>query len=263
MSGPRDLITTSTPRAKSARLCLHRRGFSIIELLVIVFVIALLLTLLLPELSSVRRVAREAASSTRVKEISAAVTAYSRDAREVFPYAAPGERVQMRDDLTISSSDPFALEYLYRGLLSSQLPWPAFREVWLSPSARRSEAEGDAGLPSYLYAWAFAARPRLWDPDHQPTASDLGASNWSAVRSPSRKVMILDHELAYVPKGSAQWIGVDRADPVAMAFVDGHAALKRPSDASSPIGNRLQADTSRRRESRVFNTRDGIAGADY
>jgi len=257
MSRPQHLAIMVATRAKSTG-----RGFSIVELMVVVLVIGLLLALLLPALSSVRRAARDTASLARAKEISAVITAYSQDAREYFPYSAAGDAVNMGDGSSIASSDPFALEYLYAGLVSSHLPWPAFREVWLSPSAQRSSSESWLP-PSYLYTWAFAAHPRLWNLDHPPSTLDLGASNWAAIRWPSRKVLILDQELPYVSKRHAQWIGVDRADPVAMAFIDGHASLNRPHEASSPVPNRLQAETGRRRESRIFNTRDGVAGADY
>jgi len=67
------------PGIATARNCADSGGFSLIELLVVVAMIALLLAILLPSLSGAREQARAAVCGSSLKQISLAATAYGQE----------------------------------------------------------------------------------------------------------------------------------------------------------------------------------------
>lgn len=64
------------------------RGFSLIELLVTVAIIALLLTILLPSLAGARRASRAIACAANLRTIGQAVVHYQNDNRDYFPLSS-------------------------------------------------------------------------------------------------------------------------------------------------------------------------------
>ncbi|MCX5659312.1 MAG: prepilin-type N-terminal cleavage/methylation domain-containing protein [Planctomycetota bacterium] len=73
--------------------CIHRRGsrpgFTLIELLVVISIIALLVGLLLPALSSAREVARSAQCGTRLQGIGRMIYVYAADYNDCSPNETP------------------------------------------------------------------------------------------------------------------------------------------------------------------------------
>lgn len=65
-----------------------RRGFTLVELLVVVSIVALLVSILLPTLRGARAQAKRAACSGHLKQIGVALTAYLFDYNDRFPYAS-------------------------------------------------------------------------------------------------------------------------------------------------------------------------------
>lgn len=61
-------------------------GFTIIELLVVIAVLALLLSILLPSVSSARRRARTAACLVNLRQLAVATASYAGDAQDALPY---------------------------------------------------------------------------------------------------------------------------------------------------------------------------------
>ncbi|MFG0328388.1 MAG: type II secretion system protein [Phycisphaerales bacterium] len=99
-------------RAKSTRLpavttCSgFRRGFTIVEVLVVVGIMALLIALILPALSKTRRSSQTAASASNLKQLGVALEMYTGDNRGWLPRALP---------LVNDPSDPASWDE----------PWPA------------------------------------------------------------------------------------------------------------------------------------------
>ena len=74
------------------------RGFTLVELLVVIGIIALLISILLPVLSKVRRQATKTSCAARLRQLSATVHMYSNEHRGKV---LPGERTDNPDEHTI------------------------------------------------------------------------------------------------------------------------------------------------------------------
>jgi len=117
-----------------------RRAFSLIELLVAIAVIAILLALAIPALSSARRASQQTASASNLRQIGVALETY-RDANEgFFPYFLP----------QLGRSEVIGRVTLDEAIAALGLP----REVLLAPAdpkVRSGEADELFGYSSYAY----------------------------------------------------------------------------------------------------------------
>jgi len=68
----------------------ERKGFTMIELMVVVAIISILLTILAPALTSIVRMAKTAVCSSRLETIGKAATAYAGSNEQQLPYRADG-----------------------------------------------------------------------------------------------------------------------------------------------------------------------------
>jgi prepilin-type N-terminal cleavage/methylation domain-containing protein len=64
-----------------------RRGFTLIEILVVVAIIALLIAIILPSMSAVRRNAKKTVCRSNLKQIGAALQMYMKSNRDLLPHA--------------------------------------------------------------------------------------------------------------------------------------------------------------------------------
>jgi prepilin-type N-terminal cleavage/methylation domain-containing protein/prepilin-type processing-associated H-X9-DG protein len=67
--------------------CMGRRGFTLVEILVVIGVIAVLMAILLPTLSLATESSRRVSCASQLRQVGAALTAYVNENRGEFPYA--------------------------------------------------------------------------------------------------------------------------------------------------------------------------------
>lgn len=229
------------------------RGFSLIELLVVLAIITLLVSLLAPVISRARSVAHRTSCLSNLRQIGTAFTMYVTDFEDRFPNNDdPALWMGRRWRWPLSS-------YLYQGLRRD----PAFpndpnRSVKLGgnilvcPSDPQAPQQWDD--TSYAYCAAFYHTPEqvngmtttdLYGPGSPPCVSQSLAS----VAYPAQKVLVAEWLAPHsqVMAGWWQWRGARN-----YLFVDGHAKYL-PATALQPAVNGYPDPNL---------TRNGIAGFD-
>ncbi len=238
-----------------------RRGFTLIELMVVIVILAVLLALSIPALMPSRQAARHAASLALCRNIAASVFAYGTDFRESFPFfVTPGDlngRARIRD-----------FEFPGGGYMHPQVwHWaslvvPDYCDVPLSaiePEGVRNLLENEYGWPSYIIrSGYFLSRTTLADPKFFSLQTPdnpvqyLRAQRWSTLVYPNRKGIITD--VLWTERNPGR---LRRVVPV--AFGDGSA---RGYDLNAPMRGTGFCSPPFMQSSPIETTISGLAGAD-
>ena len=240
-------------------MCKHRRAaFTLVELLVSIGVIALLLTLVLPAMSHVRRNSKRLKSLTNIRTLGTVMDAYCNANKEAYP--------QIDEDrmYTTASGSTFGgpfwdVHYTWVGVVADFMPREHYHEIIKCPDALSSERY----LPytSYWYSWTFVVRAEWWKDTPDPAALRSG-SRVADVLFPSRKCVLWDEDAGYY-KSANKRIGNDIAVDVPVCFADGSARILKPSDATTPMPNSSAPGNPIENTRRLLCTRDGVRGVDY
>lgn len=164
---------------------LKRAGFTLVELLVVVGIIAVLAALLFPVFARVRAKAQNATCLSNLKQIGLALTQYTADHDGVFPPA--DQQVWVRDPQNPNRSTPqgngkkwFDLVTPYTGKSLAGLRCPATYVPYFFPLE-------ELPLAGYAYNAEISETVRVTDKTHRQE----GRSE-TAVRYPSRLVTVFD-----------------------------------------------------------------------
>lgn len=261
----------------------HRSsGFSLIELLVVISIIAVLISILLPALAGARTASRELASLSNVRSLGQTFQLYH-DQYKSFPFIRGGVKPEGFDapsapgvyfirwypeGTIIGTNRVWSMSLLWPGLVANIAPWTEHIKSWISPGRPAVLPEGAINLEdenvadvSYRYSNSFLGHPRLWKPGGPGSIVDdtlIRAVTASDVEFPAGKVILWDADLAYIRK-EPERVGAHFNAKTPMAFVDGHAALKNPTEALQGVANPLDGG----KDTRLHNTADGVQGRDY
>ncbi len=237
-----------------------KRAFSLVELMVVVFVVAVLVGLLVPALGAAMRSSRETVSLANLRSIHAVFEAYMDENGDFYPVVDPSEVYPYGCEGATIGVPFWHIHYAWPAVVRDNAEWSEHEDVFLSPMARRDRAV-DCGWPSsYSYSTSFVARPEVWRDSGTPDPSLLVGARRTEVRFPSAKALMWDSEMPYV-SGELPRSGPDIARPVPMLFADGNAQLRSPAEATEPVTNPFADSPVRTR--RLHNTRDGVYGRDY
>jgi prepilin-type N-terminal cleavage/methylation domain-containing protein len=247
------LPTRIAPQRRVARAAPNvRPGFTLIEIVVAIFVIAILIAILLPALAGARKQARETERLSAMRQCFAAIALYTADEAGHLPYLAEPHKPELGALPEVPWDD---------------LPPPYFLgQAFLWPTALLRQGSDLSGLPGmtvkggqqrpriHTFIWmthAAHARPEYWVGEDVPDPDD---TMYAGVRLdeavfPSSKGLLLD-----VGWGT-------RITSWKVAFVDGSASFKSTTDPPGDVEylNRPYGAVPWR----VMSTPQGIRGRDY
>lgn len=242
----------------SNRLAGRRAGFTVIEVLVCVGVVALLLSLALPSLAKARANSRRSASASNVHQIGTVFSMYAQNSQDRYPAVVEGQLYRISEVQWISF--PYwQVVTTWPGIVYDYLPRDDTPKVFLSPGSRRGPGLAETWPSSYAYSTSFVGSPRLWMPGAQPMPGYRVAQRMSSVVFPSNKALIWDEELGWMNVPPSR-TGDDLAESTLVGFADGSVRNGIPASASSPVVNPFPHPDDHQR---LHNTAQGVSGRDF
>jgi prepilin-type N-terminal cleavage/methylation domain-containing protein len=169
-------------------------GFTLVEMLVVILVVAVILAVAIPALGHWRRTGRDSATLSLARQHALNLTAYANEFKEVAPYFTvplPGEvsPIALHDGTTIKVFY-FGAYYTWSHVLGPRYyRTPGIGPEFVSPWSRDTWR----GAFDYLYPCTFIAHPDYWNyatrtiPPEQLTPTRLGD-----VAHPSAKAFVVD-----------------------------------------------------------------------
>ena len=199
------------------------RAFTLIELMVTVLVIAILVGISIPAMSFVRNRAKEAVSFSNLRTHAQAITAYTTDNSDSFPYfTVPGELVEIDNPpILVAHLQYFDMHRVWHlGLAWDYYSLNHTAEIFRSP---RTREPGDLDLvfADYFYPCAFIARPEYWTAEGrmEGTSQWVGTSTHQVRYSSAKAVMVESRPYLDEVRVPADVLRTS----LPMAFVDGSA----------------------------------------
>lgn len=268
------------------------RGFTLIELMVVIGIVGILVALVLPALRGARGAAMQTVALSNVRSVGQVMHAYTAEhgrhpyrgagefpasIYEIFPDFEPMADAAMYrwypGTVLIGTTGHFEQAWLWPSIVVPLDEWPEHWETWVSPRKDRplpTEDDFDFGEDnpvqsqiSVRYSNAFVARPEYFGDgrpgDEAGMLRLLRPTRPSDVRYPSSKVMLWDNDLAYRTDKVIERVGglLDADTP--MFFADGHGAVRNPTEAGEAAENPLSEGGA----IKLADTEDGVRGRDF
>ncbi len=212
--------STPSPSASSDISIEARRspGFTIIEMMVCLTVLALFMAILVPTLSGLRERARSSKSLSHLRQHGVAMTGYTSDFKGYLPaigtpqdpsmtLSATGERIDVPIFLIGAAYWNYPL--LEAGYYPGKGPndevfFDAGKHARIAESIRLGSP---AGANSFMQSCSTLAQPEYWNPLTRTGSQQWGATRLADVTLPSRKAMLLNITPFYdrVPSPEGVW----------------------------------------------------------
>jgi len=206
-----------------AQLMVHR-GFSLLEILVVVAVLAVLIGLTLPALKGARSSSQRLGSLSNLRQHGTAFAAYTADFQDYWPlFTHPDRRVAFLCSNTRFKPAYFEGYFCWNAALAPQY----YGGNCLDASFRTPEME-DLWFPngtSYWYSDVFIADPQYWTYALRKGPAQWRATRASEVTSPSKKALHIS-----VGELLSDEQTLDRERSPGVGFVDGSVRNVRLAD---------------------------------
>jgi len=221
----------------------RRNGFTLVELLVVIGIIALLMSILLPALNKARETARQVKCANNMRNIWYACIMYANENKDTLPIPPRIENNQlMSDNLAIVMESMGVYDFDHGAL------WPyiskshiARVEVFQCPTdvdAFRPVMKGTMNAVSsyernFTYSWNAQLRGKDSSKDKYTEATGL---KLGSIRMPGQKIVLLEEQ--FPNDGCAFIASIDGDDLLAnrhlrrgnQTFADGHTEPVYPED---------------------------------
>lgn len=158
-------VRTTFRRRDASAPCTGTRGFTLIEVLVVVAIIALLIAVLLPSLARVREQARATACLSNLKQQGIGFSSYSVTCRGVFPWVGSFRFSLMEGKYYLGYDPPESHDWT---AVNSGVLYPKYvgntPEIFYCPNNRTADINGPNGVEVFLQRYRH---PRRTDPQYQ------------------------------------------------------------------------------------------------
>lgn len=242
-----------------------RSGFSLVELLVSIGIIAILIGIIVPVLSSAKVQASKVNALNDLRQIGVSVQLYLEDSGGRYPYFSPNtpHLIGPPDNpigiLFVGDDDPWSISYLWVTVMHRVATWSDHYSSWIGVGREYGRypwldpKEDNQWLqPGYRMSNSFVATPQTWSESETGTPR-IGVTRQGQVRYPSSKVLFFD--------GFRPYIRPQHRDEHSrgVLFADGSTRDVLDTDATRPVMNRITE-----LEPKLYHdTPDGINGRDF
>jgi len=250
-------------RLRDPRAPTGQSGFTLIETLIVIAMIAILISLVLPGLRGVREQTRRTVSLTNLRSHVQVFSVYATDFSDIWPYFTDPRATQ-----TVLYDDRYQRVYPIEYFLAH-----AFWNIALAPGYYDGDSRSAvfydpghrppaSGTPYYYYSCTFFAAPAYWKPETRTGPQQWSPTKVHQVTFPSQKGLFLAPFARPDPDNPETadiW-----ADPRGVGFCDGSSRLvpSRDFQAVYPTGDGLWPGCFHGSGVEVLHTIGGVSGRD-
>ncbi len=242
-----------------------RRGFTLVEMLVVISIVAILIAILLPVLAYARQSAKATVTRSNIRQTATAISMYADAHRSTFPWRRESDPIPLDvpgpdGDARFTVIVPYFNLFLYwHGMMHRVTPWPEHYRSWLAAGVRTGDVpwyQSDSDThqqPSFELSQSFLARPDVWQADAIESDDLYRPVRVSDIAAPAAKVMMITKRSALPPLRS------DDDPKTIMAFADTSVRDLRVEDATPPLAPAWKTTDLQP----LHDTPDGVRGVDY
>ena len=138
---------------ENSRNNFYKQGFTLIELLCVIAIIAILSSLLMPELQQVRNSAMATQCSANLRQFGVAVNLYLSEHNNTFPYIQPTQAVSGSDATVVYANQPDILPQV-QTILQAFSPYGATDKLLQCPTDLLNGGNSNYAQYGTSYMWS-------------------------------------------------------------------------------------------------------------